>query len=132
MASEGGGPAPSNGDGAAAAAAAKKNKKAKEDAAAMTTTYKVKATGSSHGEGCCAAAWCQIDGGEGGRGGEGGWHALTTGSDGKLVLRNGDSEALDVIKISGDHEKASPCIAVSGDGKTVASVEGCYVQVGDD
>jgi len=81
--------------------------------------------GGNHGTGFCTAAWCQIED-------EGGsrlaWHAITAGQDGKLVLRKGN-ESLSIVKISGDHEKAAHCVAVSGDGKTVASVEDKYVQV---
>jgi hypothetical protein len=79
----------------------------------------------NHGAGFCTAAWCQIATEDGSRPA---WHAITVGQDGKLTLRKGD-ESLATVRVSGDHEKAACCVAVSDDGKTVASVEGNYVQV---
>lgn len=111
-------------DGDPPAAAPGQQQHQNDDAADKKSKIRAFKNASSHGEGCTGAAWIQIE-----EGGKTVWRALTTGSDGKLVLRDGSDESLSVIKISGDHEKASPCVAVAGDGKTVASVEGCYVQV---
>lgn len=79
----------------------------------------------AHGDGFCSVAWCQIEGGEGSRPV---WHAVTAGQDGKLVLREGN-EGLGVVKISGDQEKAVHALAVTPDGRTVATVDDQYVQV---
>lgn len=78
---------------------------------------------SAHGPGACSVAWCQID-----DGGSLAWAAVSTGQDGKLVMRRAD-EDLGMIRASGDHGKASPCVVVSNDGALVASMEGAYVQV---
>ena len=79
----------------------------------------------AHGQGFCSASWCKIGGEDGSRPV---WCAVTAGQDGKLVLRKGE-EALGVVKVSGDHDKSAHCLAVSEDGRTVATVDDSYVQV---
>ena len=82
-------------------------------------------TASAHGEGFCSVVWCKVAADDAA---QPSWHALTTGQDGKLVLRRGD-ESLAAVRVSGDHEKPSHSLVVVDDGKAVASVEGEYVNV---
>lgn len=90
------------------------------------TGPRMQAMKATHGEGFCSVSWCQIEGELDSS--KPVWHAVTAGQDGKLVLRQGD-EKLSVIHKSGDHEKATHCMAVKLDGKCVATVDDQYVQV---
>lgn len=80
---------------------------------------------SAHGPGATSALWCRMSDDEPDADS---WRALSTGGDGKLVLRAGQGR-LAPLTVAGDHCKPSAGLVVAADGKMVVSVEGTYVNV---